>query len=394
MDQFKQAKEYLQKHFGKIKKPNKHDGKPHEYQECEEYNEFVNSFLKDNAFIPYCAAELATHKAAIEISEKTVKIVEYHPNNQVKTAEITDIDNNRTTRYLFSDRGTLYATFEIDSVGNLVKEIYFFEGGMSYCDENQYDKHNNKIRETRRGYMPHDYKYCYDDDGNLIQKTTLKSDGSVESENIYDRFGNLIKQIKLVNGSINEEKIIEYTDRGLPIIKYTVGRLAEVYRTHREISKHTESFGLWGQYHLKDNASLSLLVTLTESMISFFIKNGYDLLRIRCCGMSEIHCGIIGFDESYTTLEDFVQNALIDYEQKNSSGWSIDFSYIFSRLTKESNTAYIGMRLDSNFAEVQLTGVRAETKLFYAEMLQSISDTTGLDLRYIIVTGRDLYEYV
>jgi len=446
MDQFKQTKDYFQKYFEKIKKnPNKHDGEPYECQECEEYKEFVCGFLKDNAFIPYSADELATHRDAMEISGKTVKVVEYHPNNQVKIAELTGIDITRTIRYSFLEDGVLHSASEMNSVGNLVKKFIFFKGEISQCEENQYDEHNrnvkairfsdgkisqweenqydehnNKIRKTGRGlFSLYDYKYCYDDDGNLIQEITLKVDGSVETENIYDGYGNLIKriwyspdglkqereyqqefdaagncikEIKLLNGSIEEEKIYDYSDRDIPIIKCTVGKQAVNYQIQREVNKHSETFGLWGRYLLKDEARLSLLITLTESMIGFFIKNGYVLSRIHCAGMSEIHSGIIGYDKSYTALEDFVQNVFIDYERANSCGWYFDFNGISSRLIIENNSACICMSRDDGDVVVQLMGVREETKLFYIEMLQSISDTTGLVLHSIFVTEQDMYK--
>lgn len=446
MDQFKQTKEYFQRDFGEIEKnPNMYDGKLYVCQGCEEYKEFVSSFLNDNGFIPYSAEELATHRDAIEISGKTVKIVEYDSKSRVKIAELTGIDNSRTIRYMFLEDGALYSASEMNSVGNLVKEIHFFkgeitsgvenqydehnhnvkairfsDGKISEWEENQYDEQNNKIRKIgRNSFVFYDHKYCYDDGGNLIQETTLKADGSVESEVIYDRYGNLIKricywpdgrkqeseyqrefdaagkcikEIKLLNGSIEEEKIYDYTDIGIPIIKYTVGTQAVYYQTQREVNKHSETFGLLGRYHLKNEAPLSLLIILTESMISFFIKNGYDLSKIHCTGMSEIHSGIIGYDKSYTALEDFVQNVLIDYERENSCGWYIDFNGISSRLVKENNSACIGMHHDDSRAEVQLMGVREETKLFYIEMLQSISDTTGLVLQWIFVTEQDIYK--
>jgi hypothetical protein len=396
----------------------RHDDGFCNHRNCEKYNEIVSDILKDSKFFQHSADDLIKHRDVIEFSGKAIKIIQYHFNNQVKIADITDTDNNCTMRYFFWDNGELYSASEIDSAGNRIKEIHFTNGKITSCEENQYDKHKNIIRYTRRGSMPYDCKYSYDDNGNLIQKTIFKTDGSIEEEEYYshgnlvktigydskgsrwekeyrqeyDAAGNIIKKVELMNGLIKKEEICEYSDRGIPVKKHTDVREAFLNLNHKEMENHTEPFELVGKYNIGkydiEGEALVSLITLTESIINLFIENGYNLIKIDCGGMSEIHSGIVSYGESYTVLEDFVQKALTDYERENekSIGWALDFSSTFSKLIKQNNLE-VHIRLDFSYRDnwVRIKGVNEETKLFNIEILQSISDTTGLGLWEIIV---------
>ena len=140
------------------------------------------------------------------------------------------------------------------------------------------------------------------------------------------------------------------------------------------------SFRLVGRYSLRENGVS--LIALTESMINFFIDHGYKLEIIDCDGMSEYDCGIIPYSKRYTVVEDFVQNALTDHKcECKSTKYELNFSITDSYLLKQDNLkARIYLDFYYETYIVNIEGVNEETKLFNVGILQSISDTIGLDL--------------
>lgn len=93
-------------------------------------------------------------------------------------------------------------TYEYDAQGNLIREIGYFNDGISQHDY-EYDSLGNMILETRN-HSNKDYanyscriQYEYDAQGNLVQESTYNSDGDMTYKKIYtyDMHGKIISEI-------------------------------------------------------------------------------------------------------------------------------------------------------------------------------------------------------
>lgn len=185
-------------------------------QNCKKCKEIPSNLFEAGEFKFHSADEFIKHREVIENIGKAIEIIQYHQNNQVEIADITDLDSNLIIRLIFGKDGQLEFVNELNAVGNQTKNLYIDKGEVTWCEEYEFDKHKNITRYTRRGNLPCDHKYScrYDDHDNLIKETAHKTNDSNKKE-VYYSSGSPVKEVNYYNnGSVRSE---EYFSIGDPV---------------------------------------------------------------------------------------------------------------------------------------------------------------------------------
>ncbi len=120
-----------------------------------------------------------------------------------------DANGNQIKQIRYDDDGSVekYLERAYDESGNLLKEIYWFEGCTLWHYEYAYtyDESGNQVKQIKRFYDDGSAsctESVYDESGNLLRYFGRNDDGSVSGwhdEYVYDESGNLLEEIQYDN---------------------------------------------------------------------------------------------------------------------------------------------------------------------------------------------------
>lgn len=155
--------------------------------------------------------------------------------------------NNVESRYSYIDGHFSVLSTKYDNEGNLIEREFYDSNEMGYKTIDKYYR-GKKVEETRitpEGIIVEQWTNKYDDKGNEIENSYLKSDGTVETRKLsfkYDKNDNLISGVHYKpDGSLFERLTFKYDKRGNRIQQKTYksdGSLEAIWTYKYDVSNN------------------------------------------------------------------------------------------------------------------------------------------------------------